>query len=60
MSIRARFAVFTLLFGIIVILFLGFFGIDLPYVVRYLVLLAAIALYVGIVAILGVFRKRRQ
>jgi hypothetical protein len=59
MSIKARLAVFTVLFGITVILFLGFFGIDLPYAVKYLVLLGVVALYVAVVAVLESFRKKR-
>jgi hypothetical protein len=59
-AIRARFAVFAVLFGIIIILLSAFTGIDLPYNIRYLILLAAVILYVISIATFEASRRRKR
>jgi pilus assembly protein TadC len=60
MTPRARLLAFTLLVGVITILSLGLLSFDLPYTIRYLILLIAIALYVTTIAALETLRRRRR
>jgi len=60
MSPRTRLLIFAMLVGIIVVLVLGFVGINLPYSSRYLIFVVAIALYFVIVATLERYSRRKR
>jgi len=60
MSPRTRLLVFAVLIGIILVLVLGFAGINLPYLSRYLIFVVAIALYFIIVATLERYSRKKR
>lgn len=60
MSPRTRLLVFTILVGIIVVLVLGFAGINLPYSSKYLIAVLAIVLYFVIATTLERYSRRKR
>ena len=60
MSPRTRLLVFTMLVGIIVVLVLGFAGINLPYSSKYLIFVVAIVLYFVIATTLERYSRRKR
>jgi membrane protein implicated in regulation of membrane protease activity len=59
-SLRIRFLIFAVLFGIIFFAVLGLVGVNLPYSSRYLVFILVIALYVVTIVVLEKHRRKRE
>ncbi len=60
MAPKTKLLVFTLTFGVVVFLFLGFVEIGPLYAIRYLVFLVALAVYIAVVAVWEAFRKKSR
>jgi len=60
MAPKTKLLVFTLIFGVVVFLFLGFVEIGPFYAIRYLVFLVALAVYIAVVAVWEAFRKKSR